>query len=332
MHVISSSFKHPPRSTSIVWALSLAFYSVVFSVTMLPFLFVAREPTIYNLFHIKRRKGIRDKLVVFNAIGRKSNLILVEHARREIFHKEEWDCISFMYVKEDRIEADSKYLQLLDNDLGCSIIRMPGLHWGDFLHFISPTLTSNYDYVSIVLDDVFIPHQGEHEVNVSEMIVKMKDNSIDVFSPCIINDTFGSMGKAQRRGLEGCVVEVDFIEVYIKLFTRKAWECFFKMLHYTGRKGWYYDVLFKDFCPNFTLAQDFSRWAWHMDKTLKHLPLSEVNARNLASWDFESQVNDKGSISGDLDFCKKIGCSIDDIIVRYEAGLKREIWCPKHIP
>ena len=249
------SSKQPRRSTPIVLALPSALYSVAFSISVLLFFSFGREPTTCNLFDIKRKKRIsRDKLVVFNAIGRKSNLILVEHARREVFRKEEWDCVTFMYAKEHRIEADSKYLLLLNDDLDCSIIRMPGLHWGDFLHFISPTLTSNYDYISIVLDDVFIPHQGEHKINVSEMIAKMEENSIDVFSPCVINDTFGSVGKALRRGLEECVVEVDYIEIYVKFFTRKAWDCFFKMLHYSGRKGWYYDVWFKDFCPNLTLA------------------------------------------------------------------------------
>lgn len=103
------------------------------------------------------------------------------------------------------------------------------------------------------------------------------------------------------------------------------------MLHYSGRRGWFYDVLFKDSCPNLTFAQDFSRWAWHMDKTLTHLPISQSNNRKLASWKLESHMNDSGyyNVSGDL-FCKKIGCSIDEMIVRYEKDVKREIWCPHH--
>lgn len=117
--------------------------------------------------------------MVFNAIGIESNLILVEHARRNIFSKGEWDCISFMYAGEDDIDNDAKYLLLLKDDLGCSISRVPGLYWGDFLHFISPTLTSNYNYISIVLDDVFIPHSGEHKVDVNEVIAKMKEKGID---------------------------------------------------------------------------------------------------------------------------------------------------------
>ena len=319
-----------------LYLLLLVFFSAAFTLSFAPYFFVQHKPLKCGSLDLhlqvnQNKNQVSKNLVVFNAIGRKSNLILIEHARRNVFSQDAWDCIAFMYADEDHIENDAKYLQSLKDDLGCSISRMPGLHWGDFLHFISPTLTSNYDYISIVLDDVFIPHSGEHNVDVHEMIVKMKENGIDVFSPCVINDTFESLKKAQRKGFEECIGEVDYIEIYVKLFTREAWVCFFNMLHYSGKRGWFYDVLFKDFCPNLTLAQDFSMWAWHMDKTLMYLPVSEDNRRKKSSWKFESILNDSEyyNMSGDL-FCNKTGCSIDDIIVRYEADIKREIWCPQH--
>lgn len=315
--------------------LLLVLLLAAFTLSLATYFFVPHEPLKCALFDLQieqNKNQLTKNLVVFNAIGRKSNLILIEHARRNIFPQDDWDCIAFMYADDDDIENDSKNLQLLKDDLFCSISRMPGLHWGDFLHFISPTLTSNYYYISIVLDDVFIPHSGEHKVDVHKMIEQMKENGIDVFSPCVISDTFESLRKAQRKGLEECIGEVDYIEIYVKLFTREAWACFFKMLHYSGKRGWFYDVLFKEFCPNLTLAQDFSMWAWHMDKTLIYLPVSDYNCKNLSSWKIEKEVNDSGyyNISGDL-FCNKIGCSVDEIVVRYEADIKREIWCPQHL-
>ena len=315
-----------------IYLLLLFFFSAAFTVSWAPYFCVPHEPVKCGLLGLQvnqNKNQVTKNLVVFNAIGRKSNLILIEHARRNVFSQDDWDCIAFMYADEDRIENDAKYLQLLKDNLGCSISRMPGLYWGDFLHFISPTLTSNYNYISIVLDDVFIPLSGDHKVDVNEMLARMKENGIDVFSPCVINDTFESLRKAQRRGLEECIGEVDYIEIYFKLFTRDAWVCFFNMLHYSGKRGWFYDVLFKDFCPNLTLAQDFSMWAWHMDKTLMYLPVSDFNTRELSSWKFESNVNASGyyNMSGDL-FCNKIGCSVDEMVVRYEEDVKREIWCP----
>lgn len=42
-----------------------------------------------------------------------------------------------------------------------------------------------------------------------------------MFSPRVINDTFESLKKAQRKGLEWCIGEVDYIEIYIKLIVHE---------------------------------------------------------------------------------------------------------------
>lgn len=279
--------------------------------------------------HAALSRSNADYLVVFNAIGRPNNLLLVEHARQKIFSKDKWDCIAFMYSKEDRISDDNTHLQHLKGELGCSISRTPGLFWGDFLHFVSPTLVSNYDYVSIVLDDVFIPHKGEHSVDALEMLGKMEKYGINVLSPGIINDTFGSVIKAQDQGLDGCVGETDYIETFVQIFTRDAWTCFFKMLHYTGSRGWYYDSKLKDFCPNLTFAYDFSAWAWHMDKTMTELPETEVEGTDLVGWKAQNPITEFGyqNISGDA-ICPKIGCNVEEMLVRARSKIKREIACP----
>mmetsp|Transcript_8542 Transcript_8542/g.23965 ORF Transcript_8542/g.23965 Transcript_8542/m.23965 type:complete len:352 (-) Transcript_8542:300-1355(-) len=274
-------------------------------------------------------RSAADNLVVFNAIGRSSNLLLVEHSRRNIFRKNNWDCIAFMYSKEDQVADDNIHLRHLKDELGCSISRIPGLFWGDFLHFVSPTLVSNYDYVSIVLDDVFIPHQGEHRVDTVDMIEKMKEYNIDVLSPGTINDTFGSVAKAKDQDLDGCIGEVDFIETFMQLFTREAWMCFFRMLHYTGSRGWYYDSKFKDFCPGLTFAHDFSSRVWHMDKTMTELPENEAEGTDLVGWKAEEPIKEFGyqNISGDA-ICPKIGCNVEEMLVRARAKIKREVACP----
>lgn len=91
-----------------------------------------------------------------------------------------------------------------------------------------------------MLDDVFVPHNGVHSVDAMELLEKMEKYDIDVLSPGTINDTFGSVMKAKDQGLDGCIGEVDYIETFMQVFTRDAWVCFLKMLHYTGSRGWYY--------------------------------------------------------------------------------------------
>lgn len=114
---------------------ALIIFSAAFTLSLAPYFFVPHEPLKCGLLDLqvnRNKNQVAKNLVVFNAIGRKSNLILIEHARRNVFSQHDWDCIAFMYADEDHIENDAKYLQSLKDDLGCSISRMPGLHWGDF--------------------------------------------------------------------------------------------------------------------------------------------------------------------------------------------------------
>jgi hypothetical protein len=42
--------------------------------------------------------------------------------------------------------------------------------------------------------------------------------------------------------MDNCIAQVDFIETYLQVFTRDAWKCYYQMLHYTGSRGWMYDL------------------------------------------------------------------------------------------
>ena len=64
-----------------------------------------------------------------------------------------------MFASEAMIPDDNVHLRALQDELGCTIPRTPGLFWGDFLQQVTPVLVSNYDYVyvfgetcSVVLD------------------------------------------------------------------------------------------------------------------------------------------------------------------------------------
>jgi len=257
----------------------------------------------------KGSRSSNDNLVVFNAIGKRNNLALVEHARRNIFKPDTFDCIAFMFSKEDRIPDNNAFLISLQNELGCSISRTPGLMWGDFLQFISPTFVSNYDYVALVLDDVFIPNQGPHAVDANKMIENMKQYDIQVMSPGLVGDTYHTLDKASIRGLDRCIAEVDFIETYMQLFTRDAWTCYFKMLHYTGSAGWWYDLTFKDKCPDLRFGQDYLMRIWHMDKNMVKLPEIETNGLDLVkNWKVEDNPVENSKKADKYVICKKIGC------------------------
>ena len=236
-----------------------------------------------------------NKLVVFNALGKIHNLALVENARRNVFKPNEWDCVAFMFAKEDRIPDDNPHLLNLKEELGCTIPRMPGTHWGDFLHYIIPTFVQNYEYLAIVLDDIFFSVQGEDAVNATKLIQNMQIHDIDVIQPGIVGDSHGYIQRSIDENLDQCVVEVNFIETYVQIFNSAAWECYYKMLHYTGSRGWCYDKCFKHKCPHLRLGHDFSMKAWHMGKKkLQLLPQDRLNGTDLDDYAHEAPIISEG--------------------------------------
>ena len=161
------------------------FISAVLLAAMTSILIIRQEENPFNNFNtrsIKNDKGRKSNatkqdegsrstaknLVVFNALGKINNLPLVEHSRRTIFQPDKWDCVAFMFAKEDRIPNNDTHIKQLRDELGCTITRTPGVMWGNFLQYISPTFVSNYDHVALVLDDMFIPDQGLHAVDVEK--------------------------------------------------------------------------------------------------------------------------------------------------------------------
>ncbi len=270
-----------------------------------------------------RERSKLDNLVVYNSLGRQHNLALVEHSRRNVFKKEEWDCVAFMFGTEERIPDNDEYLITLRDELGCSISRTPGVQWGNFLQFVTPTFVSNYDYVALVLDDIFIPDRGKGIVNPNKMIENMKKFSIDVMSPSIVADGHGLREVAKRKGFDGCLMEVDMIETFVQFFSRDAWECYYKMLHYTGGKGWCYDLCFQSQCPDLRMAQDFSMISWHMDKGVAELPRGGVLGTNLTEWKPEPSIKMSSSaVQSRWNVCDRLGCDRN-----FSYGM-RKISCP----
>lgn len=259
-----------------------------------------------------RSRSTVDNLVVFDAVGKKNNLALIEHSRRTAFKQDEWDCVIFMYAVEDKIANENEHLKNLQKELGCSVPRMPGVAWGDFLQFLTPTFVDNYDYIALVLDDMFIPDQGDHPFDAAKLIEQMKENNIDIISPAVIADTWNFWERAANNGWDECLVEIDFIETFVQFFSRDAWGCYYNMLHYSGRRGFCYDVCLKEQCPDLKMAQDNSQFVWHLDaKKQIQIPPDRVQGTILTNWTHEENELSQGFYvgGGGWAICIKLGCN-----------------------
>ena len=219
---------------------------------------------------LKKKKN----LVVINAIGRRAYLPYNVHAIQHHFpHDDEWDCIAFMYVNESHIPDSDQHLTLLRDNLGCTVIRTPEMHWGIFLQFLSPTLVvPQYEYIAILLDDVFLPHHGDHAIHVPQLLHQMKVHNVTSLSPGIVGDHHQILNPRDNiQEYQQCLVQVKFLETYFQLFTSQAWKCYYSMLHYTGFRGFGYDVCFRHVCGG-RLAVDYRQVAYHLDLAWDQIP------------------------------------------------------------
>jgi hypothetical protein len=256
---------------------------------------------------ILRARSTKNKLVIFNAIGKRNNLALIEQARKIHFRSEDWDCVGFMFAYEDQIPNEDEHLRTLLDELGCTIPRMPGIDWGTFLLTVTPAFVSNYEYLALVLDDVFLPDTGPNPVNTEKLIQQMKDSDIGVISPAVMGDSHNVLELATELGLHSCTTEINMIESYLQLFTVEAWNCYYKMLHYSGIRGWCYNLCFKSQCPDITLAQDFSMIAWHVGNEAAQIPAELVSNPILQSWTLEPSTRDFTEVEN-YQVCARLGC------------------------
>lgn len=292
---------------------SIRLKAVVLAAVLQAVFFIVRKSPFDGMdTRITISRSVSNNLVVFNALGARENLALVEHNRRKIFKPDEWDCVAFMFANGEEIPDDDVHLKhLKDDELACTVVRKPGQHWGDFLQYITPVFVSNYDYVALVLDDVFMPHDGQYAVNTTKLIERMQDHNVASIQPGMVGPTHDFMSIARTKRISQCLVSSTFIETYAQIFTRDAWECYYKMLDYTGGRGWCYDICFKKQCPGFTLAQDLSMRGWHMDKGITELPKDELYGANVTDWKPSPRITANGYMALDPTvICRKLQCGV----------------------
>jgi len=198
--------------------------------------------------------------VVYNALGKASNLKLVELSRQNVFSTEEWGCILFMFAPEDTIPDENPYLTAI-RYLGCDVVRTPRVQWGVFLQYVSPVFVKKFEKIAIVLDDIFIPTTGKNPMSITKLMDSMDKWNISVMTPGVVGDTHSGLNGVNQS----CIYDLHFIETYVQIFTAEAWECFYGMLHHTGGSGWCYDLCFHDKCRKFRMAADYSMQVYHMN-------------------------------------------------------------------
>tara|TARA_B100000795_G_scaffold234179_1_gene193247 strand:- start:917 stop:2119 length:1203 start_codon:yes stop_codon:yes gene_type:complete len=177
-----------------------------------------------------------------------------------------WDCLGLAWSSDvlTSNETDVAYFSRR-----CRIVLRQGARWGSLLNLTTPAVTSSYDYIMVMLDDLIAPPST---FNVSSFVAEARRHNLSRASPTVWGSTFGgpvtawqSTGTsyahtafAQRscaaNGGHCSVRLVTWIETFMTLYTRAAWECYWEMfddriLHDDhGVIGYGYDRCFRMHC------------------------------------------------------------------------------------
>ena len=187
--------------------------------------------------HKSKGKGF----VMVAAIGDMVQAQVSEYNIR--YHYPGWDCVAFVYVDMETLGDD----ELMNLSSVCEIQRIIGLSWGIWVKSIPASLLrKQYNYVSVLLSDVFI----DEKTDMNGLVDIMDKHNASTIQPGIAGTQYASTKwYPERSDLwdEGWD-PVDFLEIFAIIYTADAWECLWNYLLGEANNGWCLDVCFKKHC------------------------------------------------------------------------------------
>lgn len=268
-----------------------------------------------------RQRRKRKNLVVVNALGARSAIGTVHHNIKSHFSKQdEWDCIIFVHSDEGKISFSDERLLDLHH---CSLVRQPGFMWTNFLLLLTPELVQPYQYIAILLDDVFAPVRGDTPVNVTRLIDLMEAHSLSSISPSIKGAVWETMIPKENR----CLNRVNHIETFLQIFTQPLFRCWRSHMDYTNPQAYCLDLCLRHkLCPSHNrLAVDHAMVAYHLGKevaTHNFIPPSALVGTNLTRNMRRSRPT--GGATESYHVCDQYACQIKE----YKMSPSEELSCP----
>lgn len=188
---------------------------------------------------------VRPYVVILATIGRKKGRItdvpqIVSNL--EAFPDSQWDCIALFWSTPE--DADKSILQR------CNATVAVNWKWASLLALADAKVRSqNYEHVCVMLEDIVIPKGFQ----VGRPLQLLHTTNYSMLSPVVKGATHREM----QSMLDWPLQRMGALEIYLTFFTRRAWDCFAQLLHYTFPKtlhhkgmkiGWGFDMCYRPFC------------------------------------------------------------------------------------
>eukprot|EP00122_Pirum_gemmata_P021622 Pgem_evm1s20130 len=217
---------------------------------------------------------------VLNNVASNINLFLNDASRN-------WECLIVVFADEEKLPAEK--LEVIPEK--CSIFRSVGSGWGSNLLLLDPKILEFlFDYIFILLDDLFLLQNGPNAVDLTKAVLKMQTYNIDIFSPRVYGSTYEHMYSDLHKDGSDCLHEVQVLEIFATIYTMEMWRCMYHYFEPQNEGGWCYDRCASEFCPGALQVVD-KKYATPFTGKDVAKPLKTEN-------------------KGSFDICRKFNCNI----------------------
>lgn len=133
-----------------------------------------------------------------------------------------WECLIFGHGVPSHVDFPSR----------CNVVVLHSTRWAEIINRGSAIIDSyKCDSHMLMLDDVEIDNR---HFNVNTLVNYASKHNIDIASPLV--------NSATHPWMRDCTKKLKFVEIYVTLFKKRAWESFQKLVRSVPGVGWGYDV------------------------------------------------------------------------------------------
>ena len=133
-----------------------------------------------------------------------------------------WECLIFGHDVHFDVDFPRR----------CNVVVLHNTRWAEIINRGSAIIDSyKCDSHMLMLDDVEIDHR---HFNVNALVNYASKQNIDIASPLVNNAT--------HPWMRHCAEKLKFVEIYLTLFKKRAWESLQKLVRFVPGVGWGYDV------------------------------------------------------------------------------------------